>query len=128
MFDYLFIDTNLLPITKEEKELIGENHEFQTKDFDRELTEIYITNEGEVKVNRFEMEEVPKEERPYMNEVGIFNLFGSIRRVNERLETINHHGYVRFYTNVGETWFEFSAKFTDGKMVNIERVIDEQDI
>lgn len=124
MFDYLFIDTNLLPITKEEKELIGENREFQTKDFDRELTEVYITNEGEVKVNRFEMEEVPKEERPYMNEVGISNLFGCLRRVNERLETINHHGYVRFYTNVDKTWFEFSAKFTDGKMVNIERVID----
>jgi hypothetical protein len=122
MFDYLFIDTNMLPISDEEKIIIGDEPGWQTKDFDNVMTEIYITNDGELKINQWEYEDVPKEERPHPNDDGIKGLFGSVRRSNESLETIPHHGYVRFYSSINREWYEFNAKFTDGKLVEIKRV------
>lgn len=120
MFDYLIINTDKLPVTDEEKKLIGENPGWQTKDFDCELTEIYITDEGELKINRWNYEEVTKEERPYPDGEGLLGLMGSLRRVNERLEKIEYHGCVFFYSIIGDDWYEFFAKFTDGKLVSIE--------
>lgn len=122
MFDYLFIDTNMLPISDEEKIIIGDEPGWQTKDFDNVMTEIYITNDGELKINQWEYEDVPKEERPHPDDDGIKGLFGSVRRSNESLETIPHHGYVIFYSSINREWYEFNAKFTDGKLVEIKRV------
>lgn len=120
MYDNLIINTDKLPVTDEEKKLIGKNPNWQTKDFDCNLTEVYITDEGELKINRWEYKEVPKEERPYPDEEGFFGLIGSLKPVNKRLETIEHHGYVRFYSKIGDDWYEFIAKFTDGKLISIE--------
>ena len=120
MYDNLIINTDKLPVTDEEKKLIGKNPNWQTKDFDCVLTEIYITDEGELKINRWNYEKVPKEEIPHPNSEGLRGLMGIVRRVNERLETIEHHGYVNFYSNIGGDWYEFFAKFTDGKLVAIE--------
>ena len=47
-------------------------------------------------------------------------LAGSLERTNVRLETIPHHGYVNFYTSISKKWYEFNAKFTDGKLVEIK--------
>lgn len=41
-FDYLVVDTDQLPVTEAEKEIIGESHRWQTKDFDCTFTEIDI--------------------------------------------------------------------------------------
>jgi len=120
MYDTLKIKTEMLPITDEEKHLLGENPDWQTKDFDCDLTEIYITDKGELKINRWDYEEVPKEERPYPDGEGLLGLMGGLRRVNKRLETIQHHGYVNFYSSIGNDWYEFFAKFRDGKLVSIE--------
>jgi hypothetical protein len=49
-------------------------------------------------------------------------LAGSIKRVNQRLEPIDFHGYANFYSDVENVWYEFTAKFTNGKLVKIERV------
>ena len=122
MFDNLIINTDKLPVSDEEKKLIGKNPNWQTKDFDCDLTEIYITDEGELKINRWNYEEVPKEERPHPDGEGLWGLMGSLRRVNERLETTPYHGYVNFYSTVNNIWYEFNAKFTDGQLVNIERI------
>jgi hypothetical protein len=121
MFDYLFIDTNMLPISDEEKIIIGDEPGWQTKDFENIMTEIYITNDGELKINQWEYEVVPKEERPHSDDDGLSGLVGSLRRSNENLETIPHHGYVNFYTSISKKWYEFNAKFTDGKLVEIKR-------
>jgi hypothetical protein len=121
MFDYLFIDTNMLPISDEEKIIIGDEPGWQTKDFENIMTEIYITNDGELKINQWEYESVPKEERPHPDDDGLSGLVGSLRRSNENLETIPHHGYVNFYTSISKKWYEFNAKFTDGKLVEIKR-------
>lgn len=120
MYDYLMINTGKLPVTDEEKKLIGENPGWQTKSFDCILTEIYITDDGQLLINRWNYEEVPKEERPYPDGEGLLRLAGALRRVNERLEVIEYHGYVNFYSNIGDDWYEFYAKFTDGKLVSIE--------
>ena len=122
MFDYLFIDKNMLPISDEEKIIIGDEPGWQTKDFDNVMTEIYITNDGELKINQWEYEDVPKEDRPFPDDDGIKGLFGSVRRSNENLETIPHHGYVNFYSSINREWYEFNAKFTDGKLVEIKRI------
>jgi hypothetical protein len=95
--------------------------DWQTKDFDCDMTEIYITNEGELKINRWNYEAVPKKERPYPNDEDLPGLAGSLRRVNEQLEPISYHGYVNFYSGVGDEWFEFNAKFENGKLVEIVR-------
>lgn len=116
MYDMLYINTNLLPLTSEEQDFIGDNHSFQTKDFDCELTEIYITDDGELKINRFEYEEVPKNERPHPDSDGILGLCGSIRRINERLELIYRHGIVNFHTYKDGVSFKFYAKFDNGKL------------
>ena len=121
MFDYLFIDTNMLPISDEEKIIIGDEPGWQTKNFENIMTEIYITNDGELKINQWEYEVVPKEERPHPDDDGLSGLVGSLRRSNENLETIPHHGYVNFYTSISKKWYEFNAKFTDGKLVEIKR-------
>jgi len=120
MFDTLIINTDKLPVSSEEKKTIGKNPNWQTKDFDCELTEIYITDEGELKINRWNYEIVPKEERPYPDEKCLLGLMGSLRRVNERLKVIPHHGYVNFYSNIGDDWYEFFAKFSDGKLEYIK--------
>ena len=130
MFDTLYININRLPITRAEKKLLGDNAEWQTKSLDSVLTEVYITEEGKLQVNRWEYEAVPKEERPYPNEEGLLAIAGSLRRVNEHLETIPYHGYIRFYTSVEDEqgtsqWYEFSAKFTDGTLVSIQRVTSD---
>ena len=119
MFDTLIINTDKLPVTDEEKKLIGENFGWQTKDFDCNLTEIYITDEGELKINRWDYEKIQKEEIPHPNGEGLLGLIGSLKRVNERLEVIKHHGYINFYSNIGNDWYEFFAKFTDGKLAFI---------
>jgi len=120
MFDNLIISTDKLPITDEEKLKIGNNPGWQTKDFDCDLTEIYITDEGELKINRWNYETVPKKERPHPKAEGLLGLIGSLRRVNEHLETILYHGYVNFYSSINGDWYEFFAKFTNGKLECIE--------
>jgi hypothetical protein len=126
MYDTIKINKNILPLSDEEKNKIPDNVEWQTKSFDNELTEIYITDDGKLKINRFEYEVVPKEERPNPNAEGLLGLAGSLRRINERIETLDYHGICEFYTYFEEQYYTFKAKFTDGKLQNIERVKDEQ--
>jgi hypothetical protein len=126
MFDYLYINTDKLPVSNEEKKFIGENPNWQTKDFDCCLTEIYITDEGELKINRWNYEEVPKEERLYPDGKGLLGLMGSLKRVNERLEVIPYHGYIKFYSVIENDWYEFFAKFSDGKLECIRKLKEEK--
>lgn len=122
MYDHLFIDTNKLPISEQEKKELGSEPGWQTKDFDNLLTEVYITDEGELKINRWEYEEVPPEE----NAEGMPGVIGSFKRVNERLETVPLTGCVLFYTGGGkEKWYEFVAFFVKGFLLQIEKIETE---
>jgi hypothetical protein len=118
MFDTVIINVDKLPISQEDKKSLGNDPGFQTKDFDCMLTNIYITDDGELKINRFD-------QGWDKDAVNGFGTKGAITHENERLETIPFHGFMNFYTtNDKQEWFEFAAKFTDGKLVDIIRIKD----
>ena len=121
MYDTLIINLDLLPITEAEKEILKDSS-FATKDFENVLTEIYITDDGFLKINNYELESTPEDEKPFPYAEGIRGLMGCLRRKNEHLETIHHHGYVNFGAYENNTIYDFRAKFTDGKLILIERI------
>ena len=50
---------------------------------------------------------------------GIMGLIGSLQKENEVLETLDYHGIINFYCDFKGKWYEFYAKFTDGRLVSI---------
>jgi len=128
MYDHLYVeDLSLLPLSDEERSLLSTSTGWQTKSLDSTLTDVFITPNRRLEVLSFEYEEVPKEERPYPNDEGILGLMGSLRRVGECRDDVNHHRYLSFYTRLADELLEFRAKFTDGVMVGIERVSPKYD-
>lgn len=119
MFDNLFINSDKLPVSDHEKNVL-KNVRWITKDFENDLTEIYITDDNKLDINRWEMDTVPKKERPFPDDDGIKGLLGSLKRINERLERIDYHGYIYFGQVVNEKRYEFKAKFTDGILQKVE--------
>lgn len=120
MYDYLRIGVDKLPVSEEEKRIIiAENQEWQTKSLDCSLTEVTITDDGQLQVKEYDLETVPKEERPYPDEEGFLGIIGSQKMVNIRIETLNYTGIINFYTDINENWYEFDAEFIDGKLVSI---------
>ena len=120
MYDHLYINTNILPISDVDKLRLGKNPNWQTKSLDCELTEIYIT--GEIKINKCEYDVVEKKDRPYPNEDGILGLVGSLKIINEQLTTLKYNGIINFYTYVDEDWFEFNAHFNNGILSQIIKI------
>lgn len=112
MFDYLHINVDKLPVSDEEKNLIA-GKAWQTQDLDCTLTDIHITDEGELTIRRFTYgwDETQKNG---------FGTFGVLFEENVRTETILHHGDVNFYNSINKDWYEFTAKFTNGKLESIE--------
>ena|SRR5690606_14733928 len=83
-----------------EVELPGEpkppaNRWLQTKDFDCLLDTYTIRADGTLWKKEFEEREQ---------------------------EQVNFHGLLNFYTYENDIWYEYNAKFTDGKLVAIEPV------
>lgn len=79
------------------------------------MTEVYITDDDRIKISHWDMEEVPKEERPYPNSDGIRGLMGSLRRTNKKIEYLDYNGSVSF----GNGEYNFQAWFKNGRMVDI---------
>jgi hypothetical protein len=108
MFDTIIINTDLLPISEEEKELLSKTN-FQTKSLDNALFTYRITNDGFLE---------------YLVSSRNFGIKESFSPETDHWKRINDiHGYVSFYTSSRKNneWFEFVAKFTDGKLVEIFR-------
>jgi len=80
---------------------------FQTKDLECALWKYTITKEGRLLQQSHELE-------------GLHKKAGS-----EKLVDMNYHGLLRFYgSNTKESeWFEYTAKFTAGTLVSIERIM-----
>ncbi len=121
MFDYLYIDKKMLPISKKDKKALGTKPDFQTKDFDLMLSTIIITKDGFLIQRKFE----------YGWDSTKKNAFGSmgvLTNENKRDVVLNEFsGSVNFYTTIDsyppdEDWFEFNAIFKDGKLKEITRV------
>ena len=122
MFDSVFINIDKLPIPDSQKKLFGKKHDFQTKDLENCLTEVYITDDNLLMISKWEYETVPPEERPYPDPTSKMHFCGSMRRKNERLEHLNYNGILNFYTSVDydKKWYEFNAEFVNGVMVDIK--------
>jgi hypothetical protein len=142
MFDYIRCE---LPLPD------GWSGELQTKDFDCEMVEHIISKEGRLMLDRGHNEEVPlMERRSWKAEWGdseaaqeehlIEALAGCMRRV-QKYEDANFHGLVNFcgLETVGydppepgdvfkrpiTVFHEYNAKFTDGQLVSIDIVHDD---
>jgi hypothetical protein len=104
---------------------------FQTKSLERAMDSYTITSDGRLILHEARYETVPEEERPLYGTPEWENrpwlqLLGSTRRVPVGDREIPFHGYLLFYTYVGERpdgeMFEYLAKFTDGRVEAIWRV------
>lgn len=102
MYDEILISKDKLPLTEAEKELIGNEHRFQSKDLRCMLDVIKISDDGYItQVSTMEGGSIPEKTQ------------GEIKM----------HGWLNFYTYLkGDVWLEFNAKFTDGKLIEIKRV------
>lgn len=96
MFDYIKIDSKLLPYISNVDSKLFDNENWQTKSLDKCLSEFTITTGGLLEKSLSKDERVIK----------------------------NFHGIIRFYTSINETWYEFDAKFTDGKLESVIEYID----
>lgn len=101
MFDTLYIDTDKLPITQEEKALIGKNPGWQTKSLDCLMRNIYITNDNLLKVT---------DDHHYSNDAG-----NNIHLI----EVYSYTGDIEFYSDIKEYWYSFIASFKNGKLITI---------
>ncbi len=107
-----------------------QNKVFQTKSLQCNLDSYTITKEGRLIWHKYRYETVPEEERPYYGKPEwndpLLQLAGSTKSILVGDIDVLHHGIIGFYTfiadGVGEKWFEYVAKFTDGQIVSIERI------
>ena len=120
MYDYLKIKTDKLPLTDEEKSELGDNPDWQTKDFECILSTAEITDDGKLRFLWFRYEWDENAESALSKYT---NRKGALVTRDEEWIDIQKHGYVNFYTSVEGKWYEFNAKFTDGKLTGIERVL-----
>ena len=109
---------------------------FQTKDLDCTLSTYKITSDGKLVREVIDYETVPDDERPpeppadahWLDKIRW--LHTDKRETGRHWDVIEHHGYIFFYNYEkidGEmVWHEYRAKFTDGQLVNIEK-IEERD-
>jgi hypothetical protein len=131
MFDRVIVNIGMLPLSHSEKQIIYDaskndiEFDFQTKDFENVLTEIYITDDGLLQINDWEYETVTLEERPHSGATGLLKMAGCLRRVNQRLVTQEDYtGVFNFYTYFEKKLFEFNATFIHGKLEKIDRVFE----
>ncbi len=115
MYDYIKIDTALLPVTQDE--LKGKDTEWQTKDFDCELLNVFITNDGEIEIERCEREFIPASREVVDSDVHSTQKLGSSKIISTTREKVEYHGMISFYSSD----FHFTAKFTDNKLVGVTR-------
>jgi hypothetical protein len=116
MFDSLKINSEKLPVPENEKILL-KNIVFQTKDLERSLLLYFISDSGELLLAETFDEENPEDKIP------VSFMEGEIDLNEIKIYTkIAFHGYLVFYTLIEKTWYEFKAKFTDDKLVSIERI------
>ena len=122
--------------------------EFQTKDLECHLWDYEITKEGRLVLHEWDWEDTPEDDKPYPNSTGWKSFIGSIRKVKDshRIVDLNFHGDLNFYGNIhsgelkminletGEDsehpgpepeWFEYVARFTEGKLTKLTRIYRE---
>jgi len=118
MYDNLKIKTEMLPISDDDKKLLGENPDWQTKDFDCIFSTAEITEDGKLKFRSFSY---GWDENGISTMTKVTGKKGALIEKNvEWIDLKDYHGFVIFYSSdKNDDWWEFNAKFTDGKLVEI---------
>jgi hypothetical protein len=112
-YDYIKISDSLLPVNGLQRlDLSG--LEFQTKDLDREFLDYVIDESGLLSYTDYEYELLEEQH-------SFFKL--KIRKVMKDVVISNFTGVIKFYGKPYEIFYIFKAKFTDGKLDTIERVL-----
>jgi len=106
---------------------------FQTKDFACEMDKYTITKGGRL-VRRYvaDYEPTPESEWEYVGATDplhqIWHMHSKRKALYAERDT-DFHGWLNFYTSEGRgntelpyKWYEYRAKFTDGNLVEIQRV------
>lgn len=147
MFDNIIVNANILPdLTEEERIELNQEGGWQSKDFENILTDIYITEDQELKykhsfvdkvfpyklqIKESTWEEVPMDQRLHSDASPIMALAGSIRETNIRIVDLSYTGSFVFYTsikkNLGQAakitrWYEFIGQAEKGKIKSIKRI------
>jgi len=104
-----------------------QNDIFQTKDFDSLMNTYKITTNGELLKEEVEYEFVPEEKRPYYGtekwEKGImFKLFWAIKKNRLGWVNTNFNGTFVFYTYKNKQFYQFEAKFVNGKLTELRTI------
>ena len=94
---------------------------FQTKCLACEMNNYVIEEDGRLMERMGRYEEVPKAERPYPTVNDIFEFCGSVRFVEEGWREVwpAVTRTVNFYISQGDTWYEWLATYTHGKLEEI---------
>ena len=120
MYDYLKISASKLPLSEEEKLIINDDTEWQTKDFDCLLTTVEITNEGKIRYLDIEYDWDDNAKG------GLYQLLGQLGAMVEKEKTwkdIPYNGHVNFYNIINNVVYEFKAIFVDNKLIKVIRVV-----
>lgn len=97
---------------------------FQTKSLGPAMDDYTIDTNGRLIHHTKFYESVPEEERPFYGtpdwEQPIFKMFGCVRSINygDRF-MYDFSGEVRFYTSIGNYWYEYIAWFRDGLLKDL---------
>ncbi|TAG40974.1 MAG: hypothetical protein EAZ32_04760 [Cytophagia bacterium] len=105
MFDTIWVNSKRLPLSSEEQEALS-NQFFQTKSLEKLLIYYRITDEGDLE---------------YLDKLADSEEEAQPKKSGKWVKIQDIHGYITFYTSLDKEWFEFVAKFTDGKLVTIFR-------
>jgi len=114
------------PLPDEAAKLV---REWQTKDFEWPGMDKYrITPEGRLMEEVYHVED--RSERALTGQGDEFA--GCMSRVHEGWKDMNYHGVLNFYGSTSHDWHgewvEYDAKFTDGQLVSIERVREQEPV
>lgn len=110
MYDYISIPTERLQLSKSEIEDICGCHygkfELQTKSFECEMSMVHLNDDSIVIGAPYYAEDDEKEKQTVITD---------------------YHGFVTFYTSGTSHWFyEFTAKYTDGKLIEVKRLHESE--
>ena len=117
MFDSLYFDKEILPLSDDILKDLPDDIEWQTKSLECVLDRLII-KDGELLVQRYETELTPKNERPHPNDSRL-SFIGMYRKINERFEKYEYTGSIIFYSHFNDKWYEFVGEFKNGNLIEI---------
>jgi hypothetical protein len=106
---------------------------FQTKSLECLMERYTISRDGRLIHHKVRYEAVPEEERPYWgtpewDESPLTRMIGFLKAVPVGNVEVAYHGDIYFGTTVGSReegnleWYEYQARFTEGRIQWIRRV------